>query len=78
MKITIDENGNVEPAGSAELLSKVGQTQTLRDGVDISNDVSARIFQCSYCEKVIEAPAGQVTTHECDEPKKQRRRGQVV
>ncbi len=69
MKITIDENGNVETAGAAELLAAVGQTQILRDGVDISNDVSVRIFQCSHCEKTIVAPDGQVTIHECDPAK---------
>ncbi len=69
MKITVDKNGSVvEPAGAAELLSTVGQAQRLRDGVDISDDVSVRIFKCSHCEKVFEAPAGQVTTHECEPP----------
>ena len=69
MKVTIDKNGSVvEPAGRAELLATVGQTQVLRDGVDISNDVSVRIFKCSHCGKDFAAPDGQITIHECEPP----------
>ena len=65
MRIIVDENGNVSPQGAAELLSEVGVGQNLQEGVDSSNGVSVRNFQCIECENVFECPAGEMTVHEC-------------
>jgi hypothetical protein len=68
MKITIDEQGNVEPRGAANLLAAVNQAVSVPEGGDIpKTPVSVRAFQCATCNESFEAQAGQVTVHECAE-----------
>lgn len=68
MKITINEQGNVEPRGAAHLLAAAGEAVSVADGVDIpETPVSERTFQCATCDQMFEARAGKVTLHECPE-----------
>ncbi len=66
MKITVDESGNVEPAGAAHILAIVNETTDVTEGRPMSEKVAWRTFQCSYCNHAFEARAGNVTTHECE------------
>lgn len=66
MKITIDEEGNVEPGGAAHILAIVNETTNVTEGSPMSEKVAWRTFQCSYCNHAFEARAGRVTTHECE------------
>lgn len=66
MKITVDENGHVEPAGAAHILAIVNETTTITEGKPISEKVEWRTFQCGFCNHAFEARAGRVTIHECE------------
>jgi len=67
MKITIDEEGNVEPRGAAHILAIVNEAANVPEGGGpLPEKVAWRVFQCSYCNHSFEARAGSVTTHECE------------
>ena len=67
MRITIDENGNIDPPNSADLLAVVPQEWSKLpegDAVPDSADV-IRTFQCRAHDHIFEARSGQVTVHAC-------------
>jgi hypothetical protein len=65
VKITVDENGNVEPVGAADLLATVNEFTTLTEGQPVSDKAEVRTFQCASCNQAFEARAGRVSIHEC-------------
>lgn len=62
MRITIHDDGRVEPADAAALLL----TEYLQElSGDVERDPSIRTFVCSGCGENIEAVAGKTMVHVC-------------
>jgi hypothetical protein len=68
MKITVDEQGKIDPPNSAGILSIVNESATVPEGGAIpETPIAWRNFQCNECNGTFEARAGQTTVHDCPE-----------
>lgn len=66
MRITVDEQGNIDPPNSAGIVSIVNEAVGVTDGGPIpESPVAWRTFQCNECNAVFEARAGTSATHDC-------------
>ena len=63
MKVTIYEDGRVDPPGSARFMSWISEAGfEPRKGLPVGH----RRFECNECKTSFVARAGEMTTHECE------------
>jgi hypothetical protein len=65
MRVTIQEDGRIEPPDAAQLLLTEHQQVTNADFT--KGDANMRTFICPECRENFEAVPGRVTVHDCDE-----------